>query len=287
MIEPFLERILAWVPDHLERIGRILLVLALAALALHYIRRFVPRLHEAILSKQASPDYSRRFMTLSQVAHYALTVVVLVVTAVLILAELGISVAPILGAAGVVGIAIGFGAQSLVKDYFTGFFLLLENQIRLGDVVEAGGRYGVVEEMTLRYLKLRDHAGSVHYVPNSTITVVTNMTVGFAFALADIRVAFGQDIERAVAMMQAVGREMRQDAAFAERILDDLEIDGVDSWAENATVLRCRFKTTPGEQWGVRREFLKRIKLAFDGQGIATPAAQPPVGPTPGQAARP
>ena len=108
------------------------------------------------------------------------------VTGLLILGEMGVSVAPILGAAGVVGIAIGFGAQTLVKDYFTGFFLLLENQVRHGDVVEAGGKAGVVEELTLRYLRLRDYSGNVHFVPNSTISTVTNMSMGFALSLIHI-----------------------------------------------------------------------------------------------------
>lgn len=270
-MQSFFQHNLPWLTADLERIGRILLILALAVLALRSVRRLIPRLHAAILARQPDQDYSRRFMTLSQVVHYSLTVVVMVVSAVLVLSELGISVAPLLGAAGVVGIAIGFGAQSLVKDYFTGFFLLLENQIRIGDVVEAGGKSGLVEEMTLRYLKLRDYAGNAHYVPNGIVTVVTNMSLGFGCAVIDARIAYGEDVDRALAVMRAIGRELRKDPAFADKILDDLEIGGVENWGESAVILRGRFKTAPIEQWGVRREYLKRLKEAFGREGIEIP----------------
>ncbi|MBK8120923.1 MAG: mechanosensitive ion channel [Sulfuritalea sp.] len=150
----------------------------------------MPHLRETIAARQESVEDSQRIRTLSRVLRYVLTVVIAVVTGLLILGELGVSVAPILGAAGVVGIAIGFGAQTLVKDYFTGFFLLLENQVRHGDVVEAGGKAGVVEELTLRYLRLRDYSGNVHFVPNSNISTVTNMSMGFAYAVIDAGIAY-------------------------------------------------------------------------------------------------
>jgi small-conductance mechanosensitive channel len=198
-------------------------------------------------------------------------VVVSLITGMLVLGELGVSVAPILGAAGVVGIALGFGAQSLVKDYFTGFFLLLENQIRIGDIVEAGGKAGVVEELTLRYLRLRDYDGNVHYIPNGTVSVVTNKSLGYAFAVIDAGVAYGEDVDRVMAVMRAVGEALRQDAGFAPKILEPLEIAGVDRWADSAVVIRCRFKVMPLEQWNVRREYLRRLKAAFDREGIEIP----------------
>jgi small conductance mechanosensitive channel len=201
---------------------------------------------------------------------YILTVAVAVITCILILAEFGISVAPILGAAGVVGIAIGFGAQSLVKDYFTGFFLLLENQIRYGDVVEAGGRSGQVEELTLRYLRLRDYSGNVHYIPNSSITVVTNMSVGFAYAVADAGIDGNEDVDRSIRIMRKTGLQLRQDAYYAERILDELEIAGIEQWTEAGVVIRCRFRVRPLEQWNVRREYLRLLKQAFEREGIVT-----------------
>ena len=161
--------------------------------------------------------------------------------------------------------------ENLVKDYFTGFFLLLENQIRIGDVVEAGGKAGLVEELTLRYLRLRDYSGNVHYIPNGNISVVTNMSLGYAYAVIDADVAYGEDIDRVEAVMRSVGDGMRRDEAFSARILDDLEIAGVDAWADSAIVIRCRFKVQPLEQWNVRREYLRRLKQAFDREGIEIP----------------
>jgi small conductance mechanosensitive channel len=267
MIEHFLD----WLPGQFATAARVLLILVLAGIALRLIHRLIPRIREVVAARQENHEDGQRIRTLSRVIRYALTVAVTVVTGILILGEFGISVAPILGAAGVVGIALGFGAQSLVKDYFSGFFLLLENQVRLGDVVEAGGKAGVVEELTLRYLRLRDYSGNVHYIPNGTISVVTNMSLGFAYAVIDAGVAYGEDIDRATAVMRSVGEAMRQDADFEGKIIEPLEIAGVENWGESAVVIRCRFKVAPLEQWTVRREFLRRLKMAFDEKGIEIP----------------
>lgn len=271
MTNTALDQFLRWLPDHVATPARMLLILLLASLALHAIQRLLPRLREVVAERQPSAEDSQRIRTLSRVVRYVLTVATVVVTALLLLGELGISVAPILGAAGVVGIAVGFGAQTLVKDYFNGFFLLFENQIRHGDVVEAGGKSGIVEELTLRYLRLRDYSGNVHFVPNSVISVVTNMSTGFAYAVIDVGVAYGEDIDRVIAVMRATGSAMREDPVFAARILDELEVAGVDQWADSALVIRCRFRVAPLEQWSVRREYLRRLKEAFDREGIEIP----------------
>ncbi|MCL2636554.1 MAG: mechanosensitive ion channel family protein [Betaproteobacteria bacterium] len=247
-------------------------VIVLFAFAAHAaIRRLLPRLRETVISRQESHDAVQRVHTLTRVVRYTLTVAIGVITALLVLGELGVSVAPLLGAAGVAGIAIGFGAQSLVKDYFSGFFLLLENQIRIGDIIEAGGKMGAVEELTLRYLRLRDYSGNVHYVPNGQITVVTNMSRGFAYAVIDLGIRHDEDVDRVIGAMREVGAELRQDPAFAAKILADLEIAGVNQWADSAVVIRCRFQVAPSEQWSVRREYLRRAKAAFDRQGIDMP----------------
>lgn len=250
---------------------RIVLIAGLGILLQAAIQRLMPRFRESIASRQETQEGMQRVRTLSRVLRYALTVAVTIVTGLLILGEFGISVAPLLGAAGVAGIAIGFGAQSLVKDYFTGFFLLLENQIRIGDVIQAADKTGVVEELTLRYLRLRDYAGNVYYVPNGQITVVTNMSAGYAYAVIDLGVAYGEDVDRVIATMQEVGSALRQDTGFGPKILDDLEIAGVDQWADSAVVIRCRFRVAPGEQWSVRRQYLRQAKAAFDRAGIEIP----------------
>jgi small conductance mechanosensitive channel len=205
------------------------------------------------------------------VFRYIASVLISLITGIVILGELGISIAPILGAAGVMGLAIGFGAQSLVKDYFSGFFLLLENQLREGDVVEAGGKSGMVEEVTLRYVQMRDYDGNVHFVPNGSITTVTNMTRGHARAVVDVGVAYREDVDQALRVMGEVGAELRADPTFAPKILEEMQLVGVNEWADSAIILRCRFKVAPIEQWGVRREYLRRLKYAFDAAGIEIP----------------
>ena len=266
-----LETMEAWLPGHVATGGRILLIAILTLLALRTIHRVVPQLRELLVARQETTEDGQRVRTLSRVIRYVLTVAVTLLGAILVLGELGISVAPILGAAGVIGIAVGFGAQSLVKDYFTGFFLLLENQLRIGDVVDAGGKSGTVEELTLRYLRLRDYSGNVHYIPNGNITVVTNMSLGFAYAVIDIGVAYAERIDEVIALMRRVGETLRTDPSFATRILEPLEVAGVEQWADSAVVIRCRFKVAPLEQWSVRREYLARIKAAFDEAGVEIP----------------
>ncbi|MDH4216019.1 MAG: mechanosensitive ion channel family protein, partial [Gallionella sp.] len=184
---------------------------------------------------------------------------------------LGISIAPILGAAGVVGLAVGFGAQSLIKDYFNGFFILLENQIRQGDVIEVGGKEGLVEDISLRYVCLRDYEGNVHYIPNGLITTVTNKSRGYANAVIDVSIAYSENIDAVCEVMREVAGQLRVSEAFGAKILDDIEIAGVQDWADSAIILRCRFKTVALEQWNVRREYLRRLKEAFDAHGIEIP----------------
>ncbi len=250
---------------------RIVLIIVMAWLVLVVLQRTVRTLRDRIASRIDDREAAKRAQTLGRVFRYLVAVVVSLVAGMLVLAELGVSVAPILGAAGVVGLAVGFGAQSLVKDYFTGFFLLLENQIRQGDVVKVGDHAGMVEEVTLRYVQLRDYDGNVHYVPNGHINTVINMTRDFSNAVMDIRVALRENVEDVMAVMQDVGAQLRADPAFSPRILGDMEIAGVDSWAESAVIIRCRFRTLPLEQWGVKREYLRRLKSAFDAQGIEIP----------------
>ncbi len=263
--------ILVTLPDLVPRLVRIGVILTLAGIALLLVQRGIPHLREAIAARQDDPEDGRRVRTLSRAIRYVLTVVVSLVAGMLVLSEIGISLAPILGAAGVVGLAVGFGAQSLVRDYFRGLFLLLENQVRIGDVVEAAGKAGVVEELTLHYLRLRDYGGVVHFIPNGEITVISNMSLNHAYAVIDAGVGYGEDVDRVFQVMVQVGKALRSDPDFAGRILDDLEIAGVEQWADSAIVIRCRFKVRPLEQWTVRRETLKRFKVAFDAAGIEIP----------------
>ncbi len=253
---------------------RIVGILIAAWIAIAVAQRSIRALRVRVSTRFDDREAVKRAETLGRVFRYLASVIITLVAAMLVLAELGVSVAPILGAAGVVGLAVGFGAQSLVKDYFTGFFLLLENQIRQGDVVKLGDHAGLVEEVTLRYVRLRDYDGNVHIVPNGMISAVVNMSRGFAQAVVDIGVGYAEDLDRVMDVMRVVGAALRSDAKFADRILDDLEVAGVERWDDSAVVIRARFRVAPLEQWTVKREYLKRLKGAFDEQGIEIPFPQ-------------
>ncbi len=242
-----------------------------AWLAIVLLQRLVRLVRMRVAERLGGADTARRAETLGRVVRYLVALVVGAVAFMLVMAELGVTLAPILGAAGVVGLAIGFGAQSLVKDYFTGFFLLLEDQIRTGDVVTVAELTGVVEDITLRHVRLRDYHGNVHFVPNGLISTVTNMGRDFAQAVVDVGVAYREDVDQVIAEMKAVGAALRADPQLGPAILADLEVAGVDRWDDSAVVLRCRFRVAPLQQWSVRREYLRRLKAAFDAAGIEIP----------------
>jgi small-conductance mechanosensitive channel len=250
---------------------RIVAIVAGAWLAVVVLQRLVRHVRMRVAAHLGGADTARRAETLGRVVRYLIAMVIGALAFMLVLAELGVTLAPILGAAGVVGLAIGFGAQSLVKDYFTGFFILFEDQIRTGDVVTVADLTGVVEDITLRHVRLRDYHGNVHFVPNGLISTVTNMGRDFAQSVVDVGVAYRENVDEVLALMREVAAGLRADASFAARILADLEIAGVERWDDSAVVLRCRFKVAPLEQWAVRREFLRRLKSAFDAAGIEIP----------------
>jgi len=227
------------------------------------------------MARRTGADEISRIETLARVFRAFATIVIMVVAGTLILDALGISVAPILATAGVAGVALGFGAQSLIKDYFAGFFMLIEDQVRQGDVIEIVGKSGVVEDVTLRHVRLRDGDGYVHFVPNGEIKVLSNRTRGFARAVVDVGVGYGVDIDQALGVMREVGRAMRADAQWKGRVADEVEVLGVEKLDNSAVVLRVQLKVVPAiEQLNVKREYLKRIKQAFDERGIEIPFPQ-------------
>jgi small conductance mechanosensitive channel len=237
------------------------------AVAEHLIRRL-----RALLERRRHPSQAARVQTLGRVCRYVAAVVIWLVAGMLVLGELGISVAPVLATAGVAGVAVGFGAQSLIKDYLSGFFLLLEDQVRQGDVVEVAGQSGLVEEVTLRFVRLRNFDGHVYFVPNGEISIVKNLTRDYAQVVVDAGVAYREDVDQALEVMCEVGKRMREDPVFGPSMVDEPELVGVERWADSAVVLRCRLKVIPPiQQWNVRREFLRRLKRAYDERGIEIP----------------
>jgi moderate conductance mechanosensitive channel len=230
------------------------------------------RLFRRYMERRTSAhDELRRIDTVGTALRYFATVLVVLVAGTLILGEVGISIAPILATAGVAGVAIGFGAQSLIKDYLSGFFLLIEDQIREGDVVEVAGKAGQVEEVTLRYVRLRDGDGYVSFIPNGEIKVVVNRTRNYAYAMIDTAISGHQDVDPAFATMREVGAALRKDPKFGPSIIEDVEIFGIEHWELWGLGLRCRIKTLPSEKDSVRREFLRRLVGAFEAHGVKTP----------------
>jgi small conductance mechanosensitive channel len=252
------------------RSARIAVILLLAWLVLAFTGRLIGRLRRAVERRKEGDDL-RRINTVNAVLRNFGTVLVVLVAGMLVLGELGVSVAPLLATAGVAGLAIGFGAQSLIKDYFNGFFLLIEDQLREGDVVEIAGKAGEVEEMTLRYVRLRDGDGFVYFIPNGEIKMVVNRTRAYAYAMIDAAVATYQDIEPGFAAMREVGEAMRKDPQLGPAILADLELFGVERWELWGLGLRCRFKVLAAQRDNVRREFLKRLAGVFEAKGVKTP----------------
>jgi small conductance mechanosensitive channel len=190
------------------------------------------------------------------------------------LTEIGINIAPLLGGAAVVGLAVAFGAQNLIRDYFYGFMILLENQYGINDVVKIDDVSGVVERITLRMTLLRDTDGAAHFVPHGEIHKVTNMTHGWSRAVIDISVGYQHDIDQVMAVLMELGRELQDDPQYGSVILDAPEMQGIESLGDSAVMLKMLIKTRPLQQWSVRREMLRRIKKRFDQMGIEIPFPQ-------------
>ncbi|MBD3222159.1 mechanosensitive ion channel [bacterium] len=264
---------------YLENAGRwlltsglqILLIVVIALIVMRILRSIVQRSFAAMGRGRDDAEFAKRTDTLASIVVQAVSVVVLVLAAMMVLKEFGIDIGPILAGAGVLGLAVGFGAQSLVQDVISGFFILLDDQIRKGDVVQFAGQGGFVERVTLRMTVIRDLAGNVHYVRNGQIDVVTNMTKDFSMYVFDVGVAYREDTDEVVGILRELSDELRQDEKLGADILDDIEILGVDQFADSAVIIKARLKTRPIRQWAVGREFNRRMKKAFDARGIEIP----------------
>jgi len=218
---------------------------------------------------------SQRVRTLLPLLRNAFLIFLIVVVVLIVLSELGLNIAPLLAGAGVVGLAIGFGAQTLVKDVITGMFILFENTVAVGDVVDLGGGHsGLVEHFSIRTIRLRDSNGGVHTVPFSNITSVNNMTKDFAYYMFNIKVDYAIDSDRVVEAVTQLGAELQEDPVYKDLILAPIEIIGLDSFAADAAILQARFKTRPIKQWSVGREFNRRLKKRFAELGIPQSFAQ-------------
>jgi small conductance mechanosensitive channel len=260
------EHLLAW----LATSGlRIVLILATASLLLRLIRLFTERLSRPLseLGPQTL-EQQKRTQTLSATARTVATTVLFAITTMLVLEEIGVDVVPFVAAAGIGGLAIGFGAQNLVRDVIAGFFLLLEDQIRVGDVVKIGDKSGQVELIGLRIITLRDFDGSVHIIPNGTITSVTNQTKEFSYAVVTLGVSYRADIDAVIALLKTIGEGLPHDPTLSVHLLGELEVLGLDDFSAPRLKITLRVKTVPAKQWAVARELRRRIKLVFDAHDI-------------------
>lgn len=268
-----IDHVRVWAETHTPNALRVVLILFLAWVVSRIVKSLVRRIER--LADDGDPDHTseleKRAQTISRILRQASAVLLWSVTAMLVLGELGVDLKPILAGAGILGLAVGFGAQTLVKDVITGFFILLENQIRVDDTITAAGCTGVVEAVNLRTTVLRDIDGKTHIIPNSAITVVTNATRDWSRALLDVGVAYKEDTDRCFAVLREVGTALEKDPAFARKIIGPFEYQGVQDLGSSAVVLRMAAKTLPHDGAAVLRELRRRVKKAFDEAGIEIP----------------
>ncbi len=254
----------------LARLGRILLVVAVSV-ALVETSNLLFRRWLSAETAEGVPRYGARARTLMSIARNLVIVVVAFVAGLVLLSELGVETGPLLAGAGIVGLAIGFGAQKLVQDIITGLFILMGDVVRVGDVVALGGKAGVVEAMSMRTVTLRGYDGQVHVVPYSAIDTISNMTKDFSYWVLDMGVAYREDVDAVMRVMREVDAEMRREWPWRRDMLEPIDIAGLDRFDDSAVVIKARLKTVPGRQWAVGREFQRRLKKRFDELGIEIP----------------
>jgi len=252
---------------------RIVLISIMAYALVRVVAAMVRRFEDEISHDEAVNALERvkRARTLGALIENVASVGIAAVALLMILKELRVDIMPILTGAGIAGLAVGFGAQTLVRDIISGFFMIFENQVRVGDVAVINGTGGLVEAITLRTIVLRDLQGVVHIFPNGAIERLANMTRDFSYYVVDVGVAYKEDTDAVAAVLKEVGAELEQDPAFSPSILAPLEILGVDAFADSQVTIKIRIKTVPLKQWDVGRELRRRIKKAFDARRIEIP----------------
>lgn len=251
-------------------IGRIVVVVFVAFVVGRFVRRAIRRFANKVQLPNSNRAASRA-ETLSHVLQSVATAMIWSIAFVTILGELAINLGPLIASAGIAGVALGFGAQSLVKDVLSGFFILVEDQYGVGDIVDLGDASGTVEAVSLRTTRLRDVEGNVWHVPNGTIERVANKSQDWARALLDLNVAYGSDVDRAMAVIQETADGLWTDPDWTGTILEQPEVWGIEELAAYSIDIRLVLKTQPAAQWRVTRELRRRIVLAFDAAGIEIP----------------
>jgi small conductance mechanosensitive channel len=259
------------------RAVHIVVVLLLAWIATRILKTWFPHLHKHVLSHMLGQrgdddiELQKRATTISGILSKTVIVSIWILAFVMAIEQAGFDVGPILASAGILGLAVGFGAQNLVHDVISGLFLLLENQIRVNDVAILNGTGGLVEAIHLRTTVLRGQDGTVHIFRNGAINTLSNMTHGYSYYLFDLGVAYKEDTDHVIEVLKGVADELMQEEKFSKIILEPLDVIGVDSFGDSAVMIKARFKTLPIQQWTVGREMNRRIKKKFDEVGIELP----------------
>ncbi|HEX5000161.1 MAG TPA: mechanosensitive ion channel family protein [Terriglobia bacterium] len=253
-----------------QRLTRIAGIVLGAYFAIRIAQIVIAKLESIVAGHEGQPadEASRRARTLGRALNNVAWVMVVAISGIMALSEFGLNIMPIVTGAGIVGIALGLGAQNLVRDVIGGFFLILENQVRVGDVASINGTSGSVEAINLRTIVLRDARGAVHVFPNGGIQHVSNMTKEWSRCLIDLPLSYDQDIDRAIGVLAETGEEFAADPIFGPQTLERMEVFGVEDFGENSVTVRVAIKTLPLKQWMVGRELRRRIKTRFDREGI-------------------
>lgn len=256
--------------------GIIILIVALFIL-LRAVKYSVNRFRRLFI-KRAEKDENidlteaeKRINTLTGIILGGTQIALMTVFLIMIMSKFGLDIGPLLASAGILGLAIGFGAQELVRDYISGFFMLLENQLRTGDVAIINGTGGLVEKIELRTITLRDFNGVVHVFQNGKINTLANMTKEWSAMVFDIGVAYKEDVDQVMQIMKETGEELQKDQEHGPNIIEPIEVFGLDKFGDSALIIKARLKTKPIMQWTIGREYRRRLKIAFDKQNIEIP----------------
>lgn len=252
------------------------IVLLLSFIAFKIAKYSLKKFKEVIIKRAKKTETSineleKRINTLVDVLSFFIKAVLWTMLIMIVLRKFGVDIAPLIASAGIAGLAIGFGAQELVRDIISGFFILLENQIREGDVAIINGTGGLVEKITLRTITLRDVSGVVHIFQNGKVNSLSNMTKGWSAVVFDIGVAYKEDTDKVVEVMKEVGEELFKDEKYGQLMIEPIEVMGIDAFGASEVVIRGRIKTKPIEQWNVGREYRRRLKKVFDSKNIEIP----------------
>jgi moderate conductance mechanosensitive channel len=273
-IQKWSEAIIPWLLNH----GIKILIIAFATWLLNIIlsRLIIRAVRIAVKGDPALPPESekKREDTLVRIFNGALRIVIIILAAMMILQEGGLKIGPLLASAGIVGLAVGFGGQYLIRDVITGLFIILENQYRIGDVVNIDGTGGSVEDISLRLTTLRDLDGTMHYIPHGDIKRVSNLSKKFARINLDIGIAYSSDLEHVIEVINKTGMELAEDPSYKEYIISPPQFLRVNEFADSAIIVKILGETKPLKQWELTGELRKRLKIAFDRENIEIPFPQ-------------